>query len=118
MVTTNDQGSPVNHPSTRARWTLIQIIVYTRLRDRARWRNTRQERDVGFSTEEAENLRIRGELMIEVAQSIEARKLTQPRVSDLVRGQIDLFSIDGLVNMLARLGVGIRLVVTRPRRAA
>ena len=75
-------------------------------------------RDVGFSTEEAENLRIRGELMMEVAQSIEARKLTQPRVSDLVRGQIDRFSIDGLVNMLARLGMSVRLVVTRPRRAA
>ena len=86
-------------------------------------------RDLGFGTEDAENLRIRGELMIEVARSIEARKLTQraaakllgvtqPRVSDLVRGQIDLFSIDGLVNILARLGVGIRLVVTRPRRAA
>lgn len=44
---------------------------------------------------------------------VEAAKLfevSQPRVSDLVRGKIDLFSIDTLVDMLARAGVrvGIR----------
>ena len=35
----------------------------------------------------------------------------QPRVSDLLRGRIDLFSTDALIDMLASLGVGVRLVV-------
>lgn len=65
-------------------------------------------RDVGFPPEEAENLRLRSELMIQVRRILETRKLTQasgakilgvtqPRISDLVRGRIELFSIDGLV---------------------
>ena len=57
--------------------------------------------DLGFPPEEAENLRIRSSLMIEISKLIEARGLTQtaaaklfgvsqPRVSDLVRGKIEL----------------------------
>lgn len=83
-------------------------------------------RDLGFSSEEAENLRIRSELMARLSRVIqdhgltqrEAAKLlgvTQPRVSDLVRGKIDLFSIDSLVLMLGRAGVRVSLS-TRPRR--
>jgi predicted XRE-type DNA-binding protein len=82
-------------------------------------------RDVGFGAEEAENLRIRAELMVQLRKLIERRGLTQaaaarlfgvtqPRVSDLVRGRIDLFSIDMLVKMLTQAGVGVRLVV-KPR---
>jgi predicted XRE-type DNA-binding protein len=37
--------------------------------------------------------------------------ITQPRVSDLLRGRIDLFSTDTLIDMLARLGVSVRLVL-------
>jgi hypothetical protein len=44
--------------------------------------------------------------------------VTQPRVSDLVRGRIDLFSINALVKMLARAGVRVRLVVKRSHRVA
>ena len=43
-------------------------------------------------------------------------RVTQPRVSDFVRGRIDLFSTDALIDMLARLGVGVRLVV-KPARS-
>jgi predicted XRE-type DNA-binding protein len=79
-------------------------------------------RDLGFSTEEAANLGIRADLMTRLTKLIEARKLTQsgaaelfgvsqPRVSDLNRGKIDLFSIDMLVNMLARAGVAVSIVV-------
>ena len=86
-------------------------------------------RDIGFDAEEAENLRLRSELMIQIRKLIERRDLTQaaaakvfgvtqPRVSDLVRGRIDLFSIDALVNMLARAGVNVRLVLKRPSRVA
>src|SRR5687767_2318163 len=79
--------------------------------------------DLGFSPEEAEHLRIRSALMAALRRVIEARGLTQaraavllgvtqPRVSDLVRGKIDLFSIDMLVDMLARAGVRVELVVS------
>jgi predicted XRE-type DNA-binding protein len=49
----------------------------------------------------------------------EAAKLlgvTQPRVSELMRGRIDLFSIDTLINLLARLGIRVGLVVQPSKR--
>ena len=42
--------------------------------------------------------------------------ITQPRVSHLARGRIDLFTIDTLVNMLAHAGARVRISVSRPRR--
>jgi predicted XRE-type DNA-binding protein len=36
-------------------------------------------------------------------------------VSDLLRGRIDLFSTDMLIDMLAKLGIGVRIVVRAPR---
>lgn len=86
-------------------------------------------KDLGFPAEEAENLKIRSALMGHLRRLIEARGLTQaaaaklmgvtqPRVSDLVRGKIDLFSIDALVAMLAHLGAKVRVEVTaRPRKS-
>lgn len=38
--------------------------------------------------------------------------VTQPRISDLVRGRIDLFSIDALVTMLARANYQIDVTVS------
>ena len=88
-------------------------------------------RDLGFAKEEAEHLLVRADLLIQVQKVIKAKALkqaqaakllcvTQPRVSDLLRGRIDLFSTDALIDMLARLGVGVRLVVkpTKSGRAA
>lgn len=86
-------------------------------------------RDAGFPPEAAENLRLRSELMVQVRRILEGRKLTQaagaqlfgvtqPRISDLVRGRIELFSIDGLVNMLAHAGVHVTLTVKRTRKVA
>ena len=88
-------------------------------------------RDLGFGPKEAESLRLRAELMVEVTRLIGARKLTQraaanllgvtqPRISDLIRGKIDLFSIDALVNMLGRAGMRVQLRISgvdRRRRA-
>jgi predicted XRE-type DNA-binding protein len=79
-------------------------------------------RDLGFSAEAAGSLRIRAELMMRLRQLIERRKLTQaaaakllhvtqPRISDLVRGKIDLFSIDTLIDMLARAGMRVRVTI-------
>jgi predicted XRE-type DNA-binding protein len=42
--------------------------------------------------------------------------VTQPRVSDLLRGRIDLFSTDTLIGMLARLGGHVKLVIKTPRK--
>jgi predicted XRE-type DNA-binding protein len=85
--------------------------------------------DLGFDPEEAQNLKIRADLMIELTKLIEARGLTQaaaakllgvtqPRVSDLVRGKIDRFSVDSLIEMLGRAGADVSLVVTTSRRVA
>lgn len=78
--------------------------------------------DLGFAPEEAENLRVRAELMIAVAELIHERGLTQteaaelfgvsqPRVSDLVRGKIDRFSVDTLIAMLGAAGVTVQVTV-------
>ena len=83
-------------------------------------------RDLGFPPEEAEHLLIRADLMIEVQKIITSRRLkqkavaqilrvSQPRVSDLLRGRIDLFSTDALIDMLGRLGARVRLTVRRGR---
>src|SRR6266478_6735686 len=84
-------------------------------------------RDLGFSKEEAEHLLVRAELLIQVQKAITSRRLkqaeaakmlrvTQPRVSDLLRGRIDLFSTDALIDMLASLGARVRLTVKPSRR--
>jgi len=44
-------------------------------------------------------------------------RITQPRVSDLLRGRIDLFSTDTLIDMLARMGVSVRLTLKPARNA-
>ena len=86
-------------------------------------------RDLGFSPGEAEHLRVRSELMVSLQKAIATRGLkqseaaellgvTQPRVSDLVRGRIDLFSIDALIDMLARLGIRANVVLQPSRRRA
>ena len=79
-------------------------------------------RDLGFRRDEAEHLLVRADIMIQVQKLIASRRLkqrgaakilgvTQPRVSDLLRGRIDLFSTDALIDMLARLGATVRLTI-------
>jgi len=86
-------------------------------------------RDLGFDVAEAEHLRLRSTLMIAVCKVIEDRKLTQveaaklfgvrqPQISNIVRGRIDLFSIDTLVDMLARAGIHVGLVLSGLRQGA
>lgn len=84
-------------------------------------------RDLGFGREEAEHLLVRADLMIQLQKLITSRRLkqreaarvlrvTQPRISDLLRGRIDLFSTDALIDMLARLGAHVRFSVKPTRR--
>jgi len=72
--------------------------------------------------EEAENMKLRSVLMTALKQHIArsnltqaeaARQLgvTQPRVSDLMRGKITLFGLDALVNMATAAGLRIEMQV-------
>jgi predicted XRE-type DNA-binding protein len=86
-------------------------------------------RDLGFRPVEAVHLRVRAELMLALERLIARRRLTQaraakllgvsqPRVNDLVRGRFHRFSIDALVEMLARAGVRVRFTTERGARVA
>jgi len=80
--------------------------------------------DLGFPADEAENLKMRSELMIAIekyyraggfTQARAAKRLgiTQPRFNALLKGKIDLFSVDALVNIAARAGLNVRLVIRK-----
>lgn len=71
------------------------------------------------SPAEAADLQFRADLMLTLRKLLEERKLrqaeiaealgvSQPRVSELMRGKIDLFSADKLIGLLARLDVRLR----------
>src|SRR5215207_6455297 len=86
-------------------------------------------RDLGFGEGEAENLKIRADLMIELTSLIEAQGLTQeaaakllgvtqPRISDLMRGEIDRFSVDSLIELLGHAGASVSFVVARRNQVA
>ena len=71
---------------------------------------------------QSENMKLRSFLMLALKERIAAEGLTQgqaakkfgvtqPRISDLMRGRIDLFGIDTLVNMLATAGFHVELHV-------
>ena len=83
--------------------------------------------DVGFEAEEAANLKVRADLLLDLRQYIQAHGWTQaeaaaffgetqPRMSNLLKGEISRFSIDKLINMLAHAGIRVRLK-TEPRAA-
>ncbi|MCY1549903.1 Helix-turn-helix domain protein [compost metagenome] len=76
------------------------------------------------SPEEAENLRLRSKLMRELNRAVKAWDLpqkeaaqrlhvTQPRLNDLLKGKIDKFSLDALVNLLAGANLRIEIEVTK-----
>jgi predicted XRE-type DNA-binding protein len=76
--------------------------------------------DLGFDPAEAAVLQMRSNLMSDLRLYIEKQKLTQAaaakrlgiaqsRVSDLVRGKWDKFSLEMLITLEARLGRTIRV---------
>ena len=76
------------------------------------------------SAAEAANMKARSDVMIairdmvdkwEMTQAEAAKRLgiTQPRLNDLVRGRIDKFSLDALMNLAARAGLSVRVKVVR-----
>lgn len=80
--------------------------------------------DIGFPPEQANNLLLRADMMIRIedlvrrsgmTQQAAARMLgvTQPRLNQLLKHKIELFSLDALVNMLAKAGMRVELKVKK-----
>ena len=77
---------------------------------------------IADTPEEAANLRVRSELMDKISELIAANGwtqveaaaqcgLTQPRISDLLRGRISRFSLDALVKIAVALGQRAQVVL-------
>lgn len=80
--------------------------------------------DLGFPEGEAQNLLLRTDLMIKIEQLVKKSGLTQsdaaamlgltqPRLNDLLKGRIEKFSLDALVNMLSRAGMQVKMTVKK-----
>ncbi len=80
--------------------------------------------DIGFAPEEAENLKLRSSLMMRIedyykksgatqAAAAKALGLTTPRFNALLKGKINLFSLDALVNIAVRAGLRIEMRVKK-----
>lgn len=80
--------------------------------------------DLGFDKAEAENLKMRSQLMMRIEDfyrqsgmtqgaAAKALGITQPRLNALLKGKIGLFSLDGLVNIASRAGLNVRLVIRK-----
>lgn len=78
--------------------------------------------DLGFDATEAANLRVRADLMLDLREYIQQQgwtqeqaaaffQETQPRISNLMNGEISRFSVDKLLNMLGRAGMQVRVEV-------
>jgi predicted XRE-type DNA-binding protein len=76
--------------------------------------------------EEAESMKLRANLMMALKQRItnghlnqsQAASLfgvTQPRISDLMRGKINLFGLDSLINMAAVAGLHVEMSIQDTR---
>lgn len=77
------------------------------------------------SPAEAANMKARSDLMLALRDTVEGWEMTQaeaagrlcitqPRLNDLLRGRIAKFSLDALINLAARAGLGVRVEVIRP----
>ena len=84
---------------------------------------------LGFTEKEAAVLKLRSEMMNRLIAEIKKRKLTQseaarllgisqPRVSDLMRGRLHLFSADMLITLLSALQLDVRVTVRSRSHAA
>jgi len=72
------------------------------------------------TAEEAQNMKLRSTLMMALQEHISRAKLnqaqaaklfgvTQPRISNLMHGKIDLFALDTLVNMASAAGMRVEM---------
>jgi len=76
--------------------------------------------DLGYSPDEAAILQMRADLMADLRKFIKAKRLTQAkaaevfgisqsRVSDLIRGKWDRFSLEMLITLATRAGMHVTL---------
>lgn len=76
--------------------------------------------------QQAVGMRVRSELMMRLAEVIRERGMTegdaaalfgvtQPRLFDLMRGKISLFSLDTLIDMAATAGMNPTVKVSKPK---
>ena len=76
--------------------------------------------------QEAASMKARSALMMALSDTIRESRITQseaaalfgvtqPRVSDLVRGKINLFSLDTLIDMAATAGMAPTVKVSKPK---
>ncbi len=83
--------------------------------------------DIGFDREEAASLKVRADLMLDLRKYIETKGWTQsqaatffgesqPRISNLMQGDIRRFSVDKLINMLTLAGMQVEVYV-KPQAA-
>ncbi len=74
----------------------------------------------------AASMKARSTLMMELSNYIETQGMTQaqaaqffgvtqPRISDLMRGKINLFSLDMLLNMAGAAGMSPMLTIDKPK---
>ena len=81
--------------------------------------------DLGFGPQESQNLLLRSQTMIALVQWFNASGLTQaaaaktlgvtqPRLNQLLKGKIEIFSLDALVNMVTSAGMRVGLSI-RPK---
>ena len=81
--------------------------------------------DLGFGPQESQNLLLRSQTMVALVQWFNASGLTQaaaaktlgvtqPRLNQLLKGKIEIFSLDALVNMATSAGMRVGLSI-RPK---
>lgn len=77
------------------------------------------------SRAEAANMKARADMMIAIRETVagwgitqaaaaKRLSLTQPRMNDLLRGRINKFSLDALMNLATRAGLAVRVAIVRP----
>ena len=76
--------------------------------------------------QQAASMRMRSDLLLNLTEDIRERGMTQddaaalfgvtqPRISDLMRGKINLFSLDTLIDMAATAGMSPTVKVSKPK---
>jgi predicted XRE-type DNA-binding protein len=81
---------------------------------------------ISDTPQETASMKARSKLMMALSDIISQRQLrqkdaaelfgvTQPRISDLLRGKIHLFSLDMLMDMASTAGMSPEVSVTQPR---
>lgn len=120
----------MRRPSVSERLTRVEETLRRAARDFAKLATDgRVARDIGIGyipgMEATANLSIRRRLMQRITAETRRRGLrqreaaalfrtTQPRISEIVRGKVDEFTIDALVNMLSAAGIPVAGFVAVP----